>query len=175
MGWLTMPTTVSESYLVRSIIEGKAYQTSYEVTIPANSTIWFYSKTNPNKEFILEDRNVAATVGPIRYAVYVNIVLTGNLGDEVPTENLNKVYNRPAETIFHRVEPTSLDLTNAIKTDTKLIVATESVGNTGTGYGVFQDLFKVYPKNTEVAISLENTADLPSIVELQYLWVEDVR
>ncbi len=174
MGWFTMPDTVQESAFERQIKEGKAYQISEEFTITAGATQWVYIQLPAEKDVILEARNIAATAGPIRYRVYPQPDLIGPLGDAIIPEKLNTKKNGASLTEIHKIAASSIDVSGITPTDKKLNIAGQDSGSRGNGGTAFQNFFKVYSAGLTVAVSITNNATISSIVELNYIWAEDV-
>lgn len=174
MGWYNMPSSVQETAFERMIKEGKAYQMTRVMTIPANSSMWIYIQMPENKDVVLESRNLAATVGPIVYQVYPSPTLIGTLGESLVIEKLNMKKNGPAQTQLNFITAADVDITGIERSDSHMVPATEQGGNRGNGSVTFQRFFKVYAKGTKVAVQIENRAAISSLVELNYLWAEDV-
>lgn len=177
MGWATMPDTVTETAFERQIKEGKAYQISEEFLVQVGTLQWLYIQMPENKDVVLEGRNISATAGPVKYKVYPGATLVGPLGTQIIPERLNNVKDGSAQTTIHRIPQSSIDVTGITPSDKQLVVAGQNAGNRGVGASLSQLFFKVYPRNTVVAVSLENAAvagSLDAIVELKYIWAEDV-
>lgn len=176
MGWSNMPSSVQETAFERQIKEGKAFQISREVSIPASTTQWVYVTFPSTKDLILQSRNISATAGPVRYKVYPNPVLVNPVqpANEIFSEKLNNKSPIVAQATAHLVNAADVDVSGIPPSDTKLIVAGQESGSRGTGDDVFQSFFKIYPQGLTAAVSIENAASITANVELHYLWAEDV-